>query len=234
MDSAMTERTSLRRAARAQFRALAEAQPRAVAPEAGLTANPTPLTTEVQSLYEAGVVPVREIARMAGVTERTVYKYAERGGWKRRYARRNPRGAGGRFVVAEDEGKPHAAGLKALDPDGAQAAAATCARAGALADAAMAEARARAAQARADKAAEARVRTLESLGKTFSALLKALPEDDSPSAGEAFALAERIGCAILTAMGQALARPRPIADAAPGSMLETMIGDDGAPAPQAD
>jgi hypothetical protein len=38
----------------------------------------------VQQLYEAGVLPVREIGRLAGVTERMIYKYARVGGWLRR------------------------------------------------------------------------------------------------------------------------------------------------------
>jgi AcrR family transcriptional regulator len=43
------------------------------------------LMQQVRRLYEDGVVPVREIARLAGVTERTLYKYAAKGGWRRRY-----------------------------------------------------------------------------------------------------------------------------------------------------
>src|SRR5205814_1077213 len=38
----------------------------------------TPLTEQVRALYEETVVPVREIARLAGVTERTIYKYARK------------------------------------------------------------------------------------------------------------------------------------------------------------
>ena len=43
------------------------------------------LTTRVRDLYENSAVPVREIARIAGVTERTIYKYVIRQNWKRRY-----------------------------------------------------------------------------------------------------------------------------------------------------
>jgi hypothetical protein len=39
----------------------------------------------LRALYEDGVVPVREIARIAGVAERTLYKYIEKGAWRRRY-----------------------------------------------------------------------------------------------------------------------------------------------------
>ena len=93
-------------------------------------------------------MPVREIARLAGVSERTLYKYVEKHGWKKRYAR-VPRGlaaaqanrgqgwqatagfapvkgAGGRFVRREDIGKPFAAGMKALDPAGHARADAAC------------------------------------------------------------------------------------------------------------
>jgi hypothetical protein len=107
-------------------------------------------------------VPVREIARLAGVNERTLYKYVEKHRWKKRY-RVLPRGeaaaradsgrrwrhdeafapaknAGGRFVRREDKAKPFATGLKALDPGG---------RARALADCAAAEPLSRAAQTRA-------------------------------------------------------------------------------------
>lgn len=43
------------------------------------------LTAKVRELYESSAVPVREVARIAGVIERTLYKYVEKGGWKRRY-----------------------------------------------------------------------------------------------------------------------------------------------------
>src|SRR5689334_8603488 len=36
------------------------------------------LTAQVRALYEGSGVPVREIAALAGVTERTVYKYARK------------------------------------------------------------------------------------------------------------------------------------------------------------
>jgi hypothetical protein len=45
----------------------------------------TDLTTRVRALYEQKAVPVREIAAMAGVSERTIYKYVAKHGWKRRY-----------------------------------------------------------------------------------------------------------------------------------------------------
>ncbi len=44
------------------------------------------LTEKVRALYEKSAVPVREIARIAGVTERTLYRYVEKGDWRRRHA----------------------------------------------------------------------------------------------------------------------------------------------------
>ncbi len=46
----------------------------------------TKLTTRARRLYENTAVPVAEIARLCGVTERTIYKYARKGGWKPRYS----------------------------------------------------------------------------------------------------------------------------------------------------
>jgi hypothetical protein len=130
-----------------------------------LRAGETSLTARVRALYEGAAVPVREIAKLAGVSERTVYKYVEKHGWQKRY-RVKPRGeaaaevnrgrgwqpgpgfapakgAGGRFIRREDKDRPFAAGLKATDP-----------RAQARAAAAAAEAERRAALAEADAQAE--------------------------------------------------------------------------------
>jgi hypothetical protein len=126
-------------------------------------AAPTELTLQVRALYEAGVVPVAEIARLAGVSGRTVYKYAAKGGWRRRYptqdiaaavrkraAKRKgkpPRpcatlkGAGGRFIRNADADQPVRRGIKALDPAGEAAALLRCALAAALADEAQARIR---------------------------------------------------------------------------------------------
>ncbi len=111
------------------------------AADAGEPAGDTP-SAMAQRLYEAGVVPVREIARLLGVSERTLYKHVARGGWRRRYAVRGAqaRGAGGRFVRSEDADKPHASGLKALDPKGATRALVAGRRAEALAGKAAAQA----------------------------------------------------------------------------------------------
>lgn len=114
------------------------------------------LTARVRALYETSAVPVREIARRAGVTERTLYKYARKGGWTARYAwvdrggvarRRRAggavspvKGAGGRFIRGADKGKPFARGLKATDPAGAARAQAVCTQAETIAAQAQADA----------------------------------------------------------------------------------------------
>jgi hypothetical protein len=104
----------------------------------------------VRALYEDSVTPVRD--RAARRQRAPLYKYVQKGGWRRRHA--SPardaavtaanagravtpgpgfapaKGAGGRFIRRADVGKPFPCGLKALDPQGAAAAAETCVRAG--------------------------------------------------------------------------------------------------------
>jgi hypothetical protein len=141
----MTPRNSVRADARERFAELAaqEASP----PQA---AEPD-LLARVCALYETSAVPVREIARLAGVTERTIYKYAQKHGWAPRYLwqddhpcmlRRGWRaaddfvpakGAGGRFVARADAGKPFARGLQAVDSVTRAKAAQSCAEADRLA-----------------------------------------------------------------------------------------------------
>jgi len=159
--------------------------------------QPTELTQQVRALYEDSIVPVREIARRAGIHERTLYKYVTKGGWRRRYRvkgaasagigragtltpdagktgasdgdtldpgapdnrrdagtgdaaparisasrrRSAPRvlakGAGGRYIRAEDAGKPHRSGLKALDPQGEARALVRCRSAASVSDQAV-------------------------------------------------------------------------------------------------
>jgi hypothetical protein len=113
------------------------------------------LTERARALYEDTVVPVREIARLVGVTERTILKYAAKHDWKPRYhwvagaagvrhRRWQPnekfapaRGAGARFIKREDAGKPVAVGLMATDPAVAARAYADCGRAQTMAKAAQ-------------------------------------------------------------------------------------------------
>ncbi len=155
----MTRRTSLRARAQRIYRARAAAKsPGAPTPET--KPKLTRLTARVRRLYEQSAVPVREIAQLAGVTERTIYKYARKGGWTPRYAwndaggaRRRRRwraterfapakGAGGRFIARADKSKPYRQGLKATDAQGARRAIEQCARAERIARSAQAEAEA--------------------------------------------------------------------------------------------
>lgn len=103
-----------------------------------------------QELYEAGVLPVREIARLAGVTERMIYKYAQSGGWRRR------RGcaACGTYNVAT-----HRA---------ASACVTASRKARAAAAKALADARARAARIKAEREGETRCRVIDRLCHTLS------------------------------------------------------------------
>jgi putative ATPase subunit gpP of terminase len=162
------------------------------------------LTEKVRALYEHSAVPVAEIARLAGVTERTIYKYAARENWTPRYrwscAGSRPRGAcwraaaalapvkgaGGRFIRRADKGKPFAAGLKATDPAAAAAAAAACRRE---------EAASRAAQQKAKEAqhAEAEIRAIDTVSRTLHELNRYLAErDKAPSAAPSDARVEHL------------------------------------------
>ena len=150
----------------------------------GASAAPD-LTARIRALYETTSVPVREIASIAGVTERTLYTYVNKHGWTKRY-RVKPRGlaaaaanrgrrwqhaadvapvkgAGGRFIRRADKDQPFAVGLKAVDPAG---------RAVALARVAAAEPLARAAQADAEteRRWDERVRALAAANRATRAL----------------------------------------------------------------
>ena len=119
------------------------------------------LTAQVRALYEGSAVPVAEIARLAGVTERTIYKYARKCGWTPRYRWELPdagdargrrwragetfaaaKGAGGRFVVHADKHQPVPAGIAATDPARAARAHKACVEAAEFGSAAEAEAQA--------------------------------------------------------------------------------------------
>jgi hypothetical protein len=145
----MTPRMSVRAAARDEFRKIIQSE--AKGPQ---TAPHPDLMAQVRALYEDSAVPVREIAARAGVTERTIYKYARKHGWQPRYLWQDDhpcmlvrgwqaadrfapaKGAGGRFIRREDAGKPFARGLKANDPAARAKAAQSCAEADRIARAA--------------------------------------------------------------------------------------------------
>lgn len=149
----MTPRCSVRAAAREIYGELAGGQssPRfegQTPPSQGFGA--ASLTAKARALYEGSAVPVAEIARLCGVTDRTIYKYAAKQRWKPRYrwtvddgrpaAFAPAKGAGGRFIRRDDNGKPFAQGLKATDPAGRVGASSVCAKAARLARKAQAEA----------------------------------------------------------------------------------------------
>jgi hypothetical protein len=141
------------------------------------SAQSTPLTERARALYEDSAVPVREIARLCGVTERTILKYARKLDWKPRYhwvageagvrhRRWQPaekfapvKGTGARFIRREEAGQPFAAGLKALDPQADASATVACDDALSLAR----EAEAKAAQARHDEQVIATISTIGNL-----------------------------------------------------------------------
>jgi len=139
----MTRRSSLRAQAREIYTELASQKP---VPQAEPNLTAQNLTEKVRALYEDSAVPVREIAGVAGVSERTIYKYAAKQRWNKRYARAPDfapkRGAGSRFIRRADKEKPIATGLKALDPAGAARAAAGCREAALLSRAAQRQAEA--------------------------------------------------------------------------------------------
>src|SRR5258707_15804433 len=142
----MTRRSSVRANAREIYRELAvDANAPTSAPDPpSQGSGAASLTAQARALYEGSAVPVREIAAIVGVTERTVYKYAAKQRWKQRYARTPDfapvQGAGGRFIAREDKGKPFAQGLKATDAAGRKRAQAACRQAEALSREAQVEA----------------------------------------------------------------------------------------------
>jgi AcrR family transcriptional regulator len=140
------------------------------------TANTTPLTAKARALYEGRVVPVRDIAKLCGVSVATLYHHAHKRGWTmrnaapvkggardkdRRRAQRNalvPKSPGGlmsRAVVAP--------GVSVRDPQQQEAALAQASGAQALADAAHA-------QAVALRNSEIDVRLLAALAQAFALL----------------------------------------------------------------
>lgn len=108
----------------------------------------TLVTHQARALYEAGVVPVRDIARLCGVSLRTLYDHVNGKGWTRRrasvpsdLAKSERQKARYRAMRALSPARPR--GLKASDPEGQARALAAAERAGALAGAALAKAIAR-------------------------------------------------------------------------------------------
>ncbi len=153
------------------------------------------LNARARELYENSAVPVHDIARLCGVTERTIYKYAAKGAWKKRYRQaashaRGKRtsapgcapakGAGGRFIRRADIGKPYATGLKATDATGRERALDACASAARLGRLASARAEAEARQAthlRAIAATTQAVSDLNAFRRRFAGVLDKAKRD---------------------------------------------------------
>jgi hypothetical protein len=70
----------------AALRAAACERMRAVAKAEGPLSADAELSfaDRLRQLYEQSVLPVREIARIAGIVDRTLFSYVQRDGWKRR------------------------------------------------------------------------------------------------------------------------------------------------------
>jgi hypothetical protein len=99
-----------RAAACERMRALAEAEGLSPPAEPGFAGC-------LRLLYEHSALPVREIAAIAGIIERTVYVHARAGGWTRRNWR-HARYAGGRCLVPAEAAAVPEAGAAA--PSGCQ------------------------------------------------------------------------------------------------------------------
>ena len=150
--------------------------PRSASARGGGEKKEPNLTEKVRALYENSAVPVREIAGVAGVTERTIYKYVAKGGWKKRY-RVAPdfapvKGAGGRFIRRDDKDKPFARGLKATDLEGRARAVAACGKASRLSRAAQQMAEIAAARAELMRTAEKQVATIRHMVRYLSEITK--------------------------------------------------------------
>jgi hypothetical protein len=123
------------------------------------------LTHQARALYEAGVVPVRAVARLCGVSLRTLYHHVHKQGWRRRRSS-VPRDAAKserqkrryRDLKALQPATPR--GLKARDPAGHTRALALADRAAALSGAALSRALAR-------QDAEAKARILSILTRAL-------------------------------------------------------------------
>jgi hypothetical protein len=102
-------------------RAAACARLAAVAEAEGLepAADPS-FAGQLRHLYEHSALPVREIAKIAGIIERTLYSYASKGGWQRRNWRHAAyRGA---RVVPAGTGFPETPGVAPTADDARQTA----------------------------------------------------------------------------------------------------------------
>lgn len=136
------------------------------------------LTEQVRHLYENSAVTVAEIARIVGVSERTIYNYVRKRRWKRRIVR-----------LGVD--------MRALDPEGARLALERSVRIGLIAEqaaaAALAAVKERAAEAQAAAETEARLRAFDMLNRTLAELARLR---EAPGASDADPLIRAKTCQV--------------------------------------
>jgi hypothetical protein len=158
-------------------------------------------------LYEHSALPVREIAAIAGIIERTVYAHARAGGWTRRNWR-HARYAGGRCLVpAEAAAFPQAGAAARFDLQAVQGTARAWQESRRLVEAAgaaaAAGARERAARLEAERSArearrrwEARLRLWGAVNRSLDRLCDIQKDKrlgkDSPAAEAARAAVHRL------------------------------------------
>jgi hypothetical protein len=138
-----------------------------------------PPLAQMRALYENWAAPVAEIARCAGIAERTLYRHVRKGGWRRRHPYRYRGRAAG-----DPETRPElAAALMRLAED----------------------AQAHAARAEMAGATERSLRTIEMLSEALVEIERQRSErpDSFSRAAERFAV--RLQDAIVTAMGREFA-----------------------------
>jgi len=169
-----------------------------------------PLLARIRALYEDSTVRVREIAELAGVSERTIYKYASAGRWRPRYAWLGG-GMAGRFAPLATDDALQSADAKALTPaDVAKALGRRrdiVARARAAGPQLASEAQALANQARADWEERRRQSALTALTAALTELARMQAEDRAQPglrSRRAKQLAARLEDAVFTELEAAL------------------------------
>jgi hypothetical protein len=159
-------------------------------PSSRANARPT-LNACIRALYEDTLVPVREIARLAGITERNVYATVRRLGCRPRM-RLAP--GGGRRLVPLSDAPPAMRGDAGLDAALVRRAANACRRAverqRKLAAVALARRQSRAAARSAERKCAADLRALSQLGSAFRELARLDTAENAQAEARARAAAE--------------------------------------------
>ncbi len=166
----------------------------------------TALMRQARTLYEDGVVPIRDLAQLVGVSVRTLYHHVHKRGWRRRRSAvpRDPAKSERqrrRYQARKAMRPPRPNGLRARDPDGAAVAEAVCREAADHASAALSQASAEAAARRALRVLD----LLEGALGDFARLRNALAKQGGRPAAERLALT--LLHLILRQCGRLVARP---------------------------